>query len=245
MQLHCLGVSGYHPSQTRQTACFMLPEIGVVFDAGTGFHRVRSRIATPELDVFLSHAHLDHVIGVTFLFDTLYQKETKVRVHAEQPKIDAICQHLLSPLLFPVAPPCQFVPLKGEVALSGGGRLRWFPLKHPGGSVGYRIDLADRSMAYVTDTTAALNADYIEQIRGVDLLLHECYFPDGLDEFALKTGHSCVTPVAQVAKAAGVGRLVLTHVNPLDDIDDPIGLGIAQKIFPETVLAEDEMVIEF
>ncbi|UUO06338.1 MBL fold metallo-hydrolase [Blastopirellula sp. J2-11] len=245
MQLHCLGVSGYHPSQTRQTACFMLPEIGVVLDAGTGLHRVRSRIETPQLDIFLSHAHLDHVIGVTFLFDTLYQKETSVRVHAEQDKIDAIRQHLLSPLLFPVAPPCEFVPLTGDVPLAGGGRLSWFPLKHPGGSVGYRLDLADRSMAYVTDTTAEIGADYLEKIRGVDLLLHECYFTDGVDDFAETTGHSCVTPVAQVAQAAGVGRLVLTHVNPLDDIADPIGIEIAQKIFPNTILAEDEMVIEF
>ncbi|MFI4876617.1 MAG: MBL fold metallo-hydrolase [Blastopirellula sp. JB062] len=245
MQLHCLGVSGYHPSQTRQTACFMLPEIGVVLDAGTGMHRVRSRIATPELEIFLSHAHLDHVIGVTFLFDTIYQKETSVRVHAEPDKIDAIRTHLLAPLLFPVAPPCQFAPLAKEVTLPGGGRLSWFPLTHPGGSVGYRLDFADRSMAYVTDTTAAADAAYVEKIRGVDLLVHECYFPDGFEEFAQTTGHSCVTPVAEVAQAAGVGRLVLTHLSPLDDQKDPIGLDVARQIFPATILAEDEMVIDF
>ena len=69
-------------------------------------------------------------------------------------------------------------------------------------------------MAYVTDTTARDDADYIDKIRGVDLLIHECYFPDGWEDKAKLTGHSCISPVARVARAAGVGRMVLVHINP-------------------------------
>ena len=49
----------------------MLPEVGVVLDAGTGFYRVREHLRTSELDVFLTHAHLDHVVGLTYLFDVV------------------------------------------------------------------------------------------------------------------------------------------------------------------------------
>ena len=38
-----------------------------------------------------------------------------------------------------------------------------------------------------TDTTATADADYIEKIRGVDLLIHECYFSDDWEEHAIKT----------------------------------------------------------
>jgi ribonuclease Z len=246
MQLHLLGTTGYHPNARRHTACFMLPEQGIVLDAGTGMFRVRERLRTAELDIYLTHAHLDHVFGLTFLFDTLHDKElARVTVHAEAEKIAAIDEHLLAELLFPVKLPCEFKPLAGPASLAGGGTLRYFPLQHPGGSIGYRLDWPGHSLAYVTDTTASADADYVEQIRGVDLLIHECYFPDSLHEIAVKTGHSTTSDVANVARRAGAKRLVLVHMNPLDESDDPIDIATARKIFPQTELGEDEAVLEF
>ena len=246
MKLLLLGTTGYHPNDLRQTACFMLPESGVVLDAGTGMYRVRGHLCTPTLDVFLTHAHLDHVAGLTFLFDVLYERPMeRVTIHGEASKLDAVSQHLLAEPIFPVALPCEYRPLTGQIRLLDGGLVTHFPLEHPGGSVGYRIDWPDRSLAYVTDTTAALGADYVDRIRGVDVLLHECYFPDAMAAWAEKTGHSCTTPVAQVAQAAGVGRLVLVHLNPLNNDDDPIGLDVARRVFPATELGRDGAEIEF
>lgn len=246
MKLLLLGSTGYHPNEIRQTACLMLPEIGVVLDAGTGMFRVRDHLATSHLDVFLSHAHLDHCVGVTFLFDVLFGTPVaRATVHGDREKLDAIQRHLLSELLFPVAPPCDFRPLAGPVELAGGGRLTYFPLVHPGGSLGFRLDWPDRSMAYVTDTTARADADYVRHIRGVDLLVHECYFADEFAEFAIKTGHSNATPVAQVAAAANVGRLLLVHLNPIVNEVDPIGLDVVRAIFPETSIGVDNAEIEF
>ena len=48
MKLLLLGTSGYHPSEQRQTACLMLPEVGIVLDAGTGFFRVRQHRAITQ-----------------------------------------------------------------------------------------------------------------------------------------------------------------------------------------------------
>jgi ribonuclease BN (tRNA processing enzyme) len=127
----------------------------------------------------------------------------------------------------------------------GGAMLRHFPLAHPGGSTGFRLDWPDRSLAYITDTTARANAQYIEQIRGVDLLVHECNFPDAQQQWAERTGHSFATAVAQVAAAAGVGRLLLVHLDARSQSPDPIGLDQIRKSFPETELGEDGMVVEF
>ena len=83
------------------------------------------------------------------------------------------------------------------------------------------------------------------KIRGVDLLVHECYFPDDQADRAAKTGHSHTTPVLEVARAAGVKRLVLVHFDPRSTADDPVGLAAARAIFPNTILGEDRMELEF
>lgn len=246
MQLLLLGTAGYHPSEMRHTACLMLPEVGVVLDAGTGFFRVRDHLQTTELDIFLSHTHLDHVFGLSFWFDLVHERQIdRATVHGLPEKLAAIEQHLFSDPLFPQAPPYEYRPLKPVEPLSGGGMLTHFPLSHRGGSLAFRLEWPGHSMAYVTDTTATPDAPYLEFIRGVDLLVHECNFRDGQEALAELTGHSCTTPVAQVAKRAGVGRLLLVHMNPLVTDEDPIGLETARAIFSNTEVANDNLAVEF
>ena len=246
MKIVLLGTTGYHPNDLRETACLMLPDLGIVLDAGTAFYRVREYLRTDQLDIFLTHAHLDHVVGLTYLFDVLHERKMRrVTIHGAAEKLAALDEHLFSPALFPVKLPYEFRPLTDPVAFSDGGRLTYFPLAHPGGSLGFRLDWPDRSFAYVTDTTAAADAPYIEHIRGVDLLVHECNFKDSHPDLAKLTGHSCTTPVARVAKKAGVGRLVLTHFNSLDLSSDPVDLSVAREIFPATEIGTDRMEVEF
>lgn len=246
MRLVLLGTTGYHPNDRRHTACFMLPESGVILDAGTGIYRARDYFASRTLDIVLTHCHLDHVFGLTVLFDLLWKQDFEhVRVHTKAEWIDVLNSHLFAKPIFPVRPPFDWTVLAPTIEFADGGKLQHYPLRHPGGSTAIRIDWPHTSLAYVTDTTASPDSDYIEFIQGVDLLVHECYFPDGWEERAELTGHSCATPVAQVAKKAKVGKLLLVHVNPLDVSDDPIGLVAMKKIFKNTEIGEDRQVIEF
>jgi ribonuclease Z len=139
----------------------------------------------------------------------------------------------------------ELKPLAREITLSDGSRLTHFPLKHPGGSLGFRIDWPDRSMAYVTDTVARHDAEYVEKIRGVDLLIHEAYFTDELAEQAELTGHSCLGKVAEVAAEAQVGRLVLVHINPLIKDDAELDLTATRTIFRNIEIGVDRMEIDF
>lgn len=244
MRIHFLGTGGYHPNERRHTACIMLPEIGVVFDAGTGLFRAFERLQTDSLDIFLTHAHLDHVVGLTYVLAPLALGQLKrVAVHTAPVYLDAIRTHLFSQRLFPVLPAFDFVPLTDRVAISQGGHLTHCPLTHPGGSLGFRIDWPDRSLAYITDTFG--DGSYLQFIHGVDVLIHECYFPDELAEWAEKTGHSFTSQVAHLAQDAGVGHLYVVHVDPRRADDDPIDLTRARGIFPATTLAEDRLEIEF
>jgi len=217
-----------------------------MLDAGTATYRAGRYLQTPTLDIFLTHAHLDHVIGLTYLFDVLrVHPLERVTVHGEAAKLAAIDQHLFAELLFPQKPPYQSRPIEQNLPLAKGGRLTYFHLEHPGGVIGYRLDWSGHSLAYITDTTAAADAEYVAKIGGVDLLVHECYFPDAQAAWAKKTGHSCTTAVAEVARQADVKRLVLVHLNPLATGGDPIGLNVARAIFPATEIGMDLMEVEF
>src|SRR4029079_10987383 len=71
MKLILLGTGGYFPTTRRHTACLMLPDVGVVLDAGSGMCGIAGHLATEQLDIFLTHAHLDHVLGLTYLVNLI------------------------------------------------------------------------------------------------------------------------------------------------------------------------------
>ena len=246
MKLVLLGTGGYFPTCQRHTACLMLPEVGLLLDAGNGMCRVAEYLCTNRLDIFLTHAHLDHITGLTYLVNLLAPTVlTRTIVHGEVDKIAAVQEHLFAQPIFPVQPMFEFQPLRANFSLPNGGTLTHFPLTHPGGSVGYRLDWPGHSVAYVTDTTATPNAKYIENIRGVDLLIHEAYFADDRANLPTVTGHSCLLPVAQIAAAANVGRLVLVHLDPQLDVHQAFDLTAAKRVFPNIEIGADRMQIDF
>lgn len=248
MRIEFLGTGGFHPNERRHTACVLLPEVGIMFDAGTGVFRLPARLQMKELHVFLSHAHLDHICGLTCLLVPLLKGELHTcRIYAAADVLAAVKQHLFSEAVFPVWPKFDLVELEPNQKYPiAGVTVTHQPLpSHPGGSRAFRVDWTEagraKSLAYVTDTT--VDGTYTEFIRGVDLLIHECNFADCMVEWSLKTGHSHTSMVAQLAKESSVIRLALTHVDPLSPQDDPLGIDTARRIFPATELAEDGTVM--
>ncbi len=247
MQVVFLGTTGYHPSEHRHTLAVFLPQVGVLLDAGTGVFRLgRFLLNTSQLHIFLSHAHLDHVVGLTYLLGLVHRHPLEqIRLYGLPGTLQAVEEHLFARPLFPVRPPIEMCPLESqEIPLPQQGRLKWFELlQHPGGSIGFRLQWSQGSLAYVTDTVADPAASYVKHLRGVDVLIHECYFPDREAQLAWRTGHSHTSAVAQVAQAAAAKRLLLVHMDPSSEQDDPIGLDQARAIFPRTELARDLMQI--
>jgi ribonuclease BN (tRNA processing enzyme) len=249
MRVVFLGTGGYHPNHRRHTAGVLLPEVGLLFDAGTGLFRLSERLVRDDLTIALTHAHLDHVCGLTYLLVPLHcGRLRRLRVLGTRRTLGAVREHLFAGPIFPVLPEGEWTAIDelARIELAPGVVLTHRPLpSHPGESVAYRLDWTEppgrtpRSLAYVTDT--CVDGTYTDFVRGVDLLIHECYFPDELQEWAARTGHSYTSTVARLAREAEVAELIFTHIDPQRDGEDPIGLDVARAIFPHTRLAEDLM----
>ncbi len=255
MQIHCLGTTGYHPSETRHTSCYFLPADGIVLDAGTGIFRLAPLIQTDQLDILLSHAHLDHIAGLTFLLDILFQHPVpEVRVWGEAEKLHAIRTHLFDELVFPVPLKVKWHEIDPHpsfvVGNCGQVSVDWMRQDHPCGSVAYRLkwaasDSPCKTLIYATDTTGDASPEARQWMHGADLLMHECYFQDHEQAWALQTGHCWTTRAAEIARDAKVRKLLLTHISPLACDEDPVDIARARATFADATVAEDKMVVEF
>jgi ribonuclease Z len=103
-----------------------------------------------------------------------------------------------------------------------------------------------RTVVYCTDTIYCEGA--VELARGADVLIHEATFARADEELALRSLHSTAEMAAQVAREAGVGRLIITHLSPRYVHGAPVTssdlLGEARAIFPQTELAHDFLTID-
>jgi ribonuclease Z len=98
-----------------------------------------------------------------------------------------------------------------------------------------------RAYAYLSDTIYL--PENAKLVKGVDLLFHESTFLDKDKTRAKQTFHTTAKQAAEFAKMAGVGRLMLGHYSSRYD-DDNLFLEEAKEIFPNTILANEGLVVE-
>jgi hypothetical protein len=188
MKLVFLGTSGYHPTERRHTSCLLLPECGVVLDAGTGVFRLGRFLETETADIFLTHAHLDHSVGLTYLFSVLAEHPLeRLTIHGEADKLQGIREHLFSKLLFPVIPPWEFRALDTSpdgrsIELPLSGRLTLLPLERLGSSA--RVAASGRTRLPSARTWTA-PARVLRDEHGIQ--------PQGIDPARREAARDCTT----------------------------------------------------
>lgn len=98
-----------------------------------------------------------------------------------------------------------------------------------------------RKIVYTGDSMP--HEGLVTMARGADVLIHDATSDASLEEKANRYGHSSSRQAAQVAREAGVGLLVLTHLSPRYEDPSPI-LDDARAVFENARLAEDFLEID-
>lgn len=225
MKLIPLGANGYLPINGRHSSCFLVltERTALLLDAGTGAARLHEKAIQeltrdyPDLHVMFSHYHVDHTVGLYYAF-TAWRKGT-LHIHAPvNPYIDAdpteaITRYFCPPLNSYVLSDTNIVlhPVNQPEFMIDSHRIRVWPQRHPGGSIGLRID---DDLAYVTDTVVMM--ENVPHVRGVSLLLHELWLNDADAAKNEKENqrHACFGPVAEFVKAAQPTRVMPVHLYP-------------------------------
>jgi ribonuclease BN (tRNA processing enzyme) len=263
MLVTLLGTIGWMPSDRRETTCFACRagDSLFIFDAGTGLRRLREPEHAALLDgardlrLFLTHYHLDHVCGLAYLPGVLPGR--RLVIHAPAVEVNGVDpERAVAGLLRRPYNPRDWEDLTDlslEAVHAGaneiaGHTVRVRAQQHSDVSVAYRMD-----DAFVLATDTRIDPETAEFAAGVGLLLHEAWYntadPRTDDTPAeLLPGyaeHSEAGGVAGLAAAAGVGRLVPIHLNPLYDESYYAALeATARAVFPRTDVLPDGAVVD-
>jgi ribonuclease BN (tRNA processing enzyme) len=238
-----LGSGGWIPTTRRQTcsALFRQGDDVLVVDAGSGLQRLLQRPALVEgaenVHLVLTHFHLDHVVGLAYLPAIPLSARPVVwgagDVLAGSPT-RALLERLLDAPFFAVA--LDELVLRVEELPAGGLaagsiEVQWrVQERHSAPTLALRIGGV---ATYCTDTAPdPANAAFA---AGSHVLLHEAWYAQDTSDDA---AHTAAGDAARIAKAAGVERLVLIHVNPLEDADERLA-GHAARHFPAVEVGSD------
>lgn len=110
--------------------------------------------------------------------------------------------------------------LDSQPSSFSGITVRPFPLNHPQGAIGYRIEAGKTVIVYATDLEhghAQLDKVLRDHAAGADVLIYDAqYTPEEYLRYR-GWGHSTWTEGTRVARDAGARRLVLFHHDPAHD----------------------------
>ena len=296
-----LGTSAARPTVERGVTSIAVQREGetFLFDCGEGTQRqmMRYGVSFALSEIFVTHYHADHFLGIIGLLRTLGLQGREDPFHLYGPKgAQTVLGHAVElgverspfPIVIEEVRP-------GDTLSRKDYDLEVFPVAHGKNAVGYAIREHERLGRFDRDKAIALgipegplwgklhrgetvevgegddrrrigpedlvgearpgrlfvytgdtkpSEDVVEVAHGADLLVHEATFGHEEKERARETDHSTAVEAAQIALAAEVRKLALTHLSARYSAIPRVLLEEAQQVFPATVVARDGMAID-
>ena len=303
LSLTFLGTSAARPTVERSVSSLALVREGetLLFDCGEGTQRqmMRYGVSFALTEIFFTHFHADHFLGIIGLMRTLGLQGREEPMRLYGPKgAKRVLTNAISLGVERVPFGVELIEVQPgqeiERLPAAGGRpyrIRAFATEHGPNTLGYALIEDERPGRFDPDRARAAGVPEgplwgklqrgepvavdgkvipaagivgdkrpgrkvvitgdtrpspatVDAALGADLLVHEATFGEDEKERAKETNHSTARDAAQVALAAQVKKLVLTHLSARYSISAEELLKEAREVFRETIVAKDGLTVE-
>ena len=243
MKLTVIGCSGSYPGPDSPASCYLLEADldgrtwRVLLDLGSGALGTLHRYTDPlSVDaVLVSHLHPDHYFDISGLYVVWKYHPAGARPPIPVWGPRGVAKQSARAYGLPEHPGMSaefdFHEYDDQPIHLGPFTIRPTRVVHPVLAYGLRVEAGGRTIAYSGDTGPC--QQLVDLAKGADLLLAEAAFQTGGDNPV--DLHLTGADAGAAATAAGVARLVLTHIPPWHDsqvalaearaaYDGPVGL---------------------
>lgn len=231
IRIRVLGCSG-SMAAGHHTTSFAIDH-DLLLDAGSGVGTLSLEQMQRIDHVLLTHAHLDHVLALPLLADSVIrhrqeQGRPPICVHALDETIQALGQHLFNDALWPDftrlpnenSPVLRLQPVKVGQQLRIGRRLvEVLPARHAVAAVGYALWDAESAEAEVWAFSGDTGPNpeiepVLRRLRPRHWVI-EVAFSDHDQAIAEVSGHLCPTTlIDEIRKVPPGVQVHLTHIKP-------------------------------
>lgn len=231
MQIRVLGCSGSIAAGSRTTS--FLVDDQVLIDAGTGVGDLTLAEMTRVEHVFVTHSHLDHVLAIGLLADSVTRQRharglPPIRVHALPQTLQALRTHVFNGVIWPdfTRLPVPHAPVLALEAVELGQTVRTptalievLPARHTVPAVGYAVSPADdpsRGAWVFTGDTGPNPALWARlATMKVNALVIETAFRDDELDLARVSRHLCPSLLrAELEQLEAPCDVYVTHIKP-------------------------------
>jgi len=225
MPFQFFGTSGAIPSAARDNtalAFYSSEEVVLVDCPGSPYQKILKANLDPMRvsSLIITHRHVDHLYGIPSLAHNmgLAGRHSTLHVYALAESMPILRGFLdLFPLeeKMPYRIELHEIPPKEghQVLQTKGLRIRSTPVVHGAPNIALLVEFdlpSERGVVvYSSDTSPC--PSLLALARGANILIHEATFPHSDASRAASDGHTTGYQAGEVAKQAGVKRLILCH----------------------------------
>lgn len=248
MKITFLGTNGWYATNTGNTICILIEtkDCFIVLDAGDGFYKLDKYIKSDKpIYLFLSHFHLDHIVGLHC--KNKFDFKQGVKIYGQKGSKDILNEVINEPFTLGLKDKRVGFNIEVYELPEQANNLPFFvevkPLFHWSLCLGFRFKLEDKIISYCIDTGPCENL--IDLAKNADLLITECSFKIG--EYYKDLQHLNPETAAKIGQEAKVKKLVLAHFDAFryQTLEQrKKAEEFAQRTFPNTIAAIDDMQIE-
>ena len=230
----------------------------LILDMGTGIRKLGENIISSSdspkiINIFLSHYHWDHMLGL-LMFAPLFSDKYEINIYGKKDRIKLkdIINYMLDPIFWPASfddfkAKLNFYTIEDEMHLSDNLTVKSQIHHHPNDAFSYKVLIDGKKITYITDceyVSENVSKKLIDFAKNSDLIIHDSHFSKEDLPNHKGWGHSSWDQAVEIAEKSNSKQLALYHYNP-DYDDEKIQLieKQAQKIFKQTIAPKQGLVI--